>query len=147
MSLMIPKVTLVFAAALVVLHLWLSMRVGRVRGSEGVSVGDGGNERVIRRMRAHANFAENAPLTLGLVLAIELSFGASLWLWGAAAAFVGARVLHGLGMDGWYPGRSIGTVLSFGLELALAVWAVAIVATAHAPALPAPVAVDGSAQG
>ena len=130
---MMPKVTLILAGCAAFLHLWLAMRVGQVRRSEGVSIGDGGNERVVRRMRAHANFTENAPLVLLLVLAIELGGGASVWLWAAAALFVVARVLHGVGMDGWYPGRAIGTTLTFALEIALAGWAIALPLVLHAP--------------
>ena len=125
-----PKVTLVLAALSALLNLWLSMRVGQVRRADRVSIGDGGNERVIRRMRAHANFAENAPLVLILVLAIELSVGQSAWLWGAAALFVLARIGHGLGMDGWQPGRAAGIGITFALEFALAIWALALPFTA-----------------
>lgn len=127
---MLPKVSLVLAGLLALVNIWLSLRVGKVRGSEKVSVGDGGNERVIRRMRAHANFAENAWIVLALVLVIELSVGTSFWLWGAAALFVVARVLHGFGMDGWYLGRSGGTIATFALEIALGLWAIAIPLTA-----------------
>lgn len=125
-----PKVTLVLAGLSALLNLWLSMRVGQVRRGEGVSVGDGGNERVIRRMRAHANFAENASLLLILVLAIELAVGPSPWLWGAAALFVLARVGHAFGMDGWGPGRAAGTGVTLLLQLALAIWAIALPFTA-----------------
>ena len=130
MVVLMPKVTLALAALCALLNLWLSMRVGQARRAEGMSIGDGGNDRVIRRMRAHANFAENAPLVLILALAIELSIGQSPWLWGAAALFVLARVGHGLGMDGWYPGRAAGTGITFALELALAIWALALPFTA-----------------
>ena len=60
-------ITLVLAAGLALINIWLSFRVGAVRRAERDSVGDGGNDRVLRRMRAHANFAENAPLTVILV--------------------------------------------------------------------------------
>ena len=126
-----PKVTLVLTGLLAFVNLWLSIRVGQVRRSEKVSVGDGGNDRVVRRMRAHANFAENAWLVILLVLAIELSIGSSSWLWIAAGAFVLARVLHGLGMDGWSAGRGAGTLITFALELALGLWAIALPFTAN----------------
>lgn len=141
MLLTLPTVSLVLVAALALTNLWLGMRVGQVRGSEKVSVGDGGNERVIRRMRAHANFAENAWLVLALVLLIELSVGTSVWLWAAAAAFVLARVAHGFGMDGWYPGRMGGTLVTMLLQLALAIWAVAIPLTHGAPKVETPIEV------
>lgn len=131
MLIAIPQISLVLAGALALLNLWLAMRVGRVRGQEKVSVGDGGNERVIRRMRAHANFHENAWVVLVLVLLIELSVGPSIWLWAAAALFVLARIGHGIGMDGWYPGRMGGTTTTMVLQLVLAVWAIAIPLAAH----------------
>lgn len=135
MLLILPKVSLVLAGALALLNLWLSFRVGKVRGIEKVSVGDGGNERVIRRMRAHANFAENAWLVLALVLVLELSVGTSVWLWAAAGLFVLARIGHGLGMEGWMPGRMGGTIATMGLQLALGLWAIAVPLTFHAPSL------------
>ena len=126
-----PQVTLVLAGACALLNLWLSFRVGAVRRAEKVFVGDGGNDRVIRRMRAHLNFAENAWLVVVLVLAIELSVGSSPWLWAAAGLFVLGRIGHGIGMDGWYAGRAGGTGITMGVQLALAIWAVAIPLTAH----------------
>lgn len=131
MLLMLPKVTLVLAGCLALLNMWLSIRVGQVRGSEKVSIGDGGNERVIRRMRAHANFGENAWVVLALVLVIELSVGTSIWLWVAAALFVLARIGHGLGMDGWSQGRMGGTGITLLLQLVLGIWAITIPLTAH----------------
>ena len=122
----VPQVTLVLAAALAIINLWLSFRVGAVRRSEKVLIGDGGNERVVRRMRAHANFGENGWVVLVLAFAIEVSGGEPGWLWAATVAFVVGRVAHAFGMDGWYPGRAIGTVVTLLLQLLLAGWAVAI---------------------
>ena len=137
----LPTVSLVLAGVLALLNIWLGFRVGQVRGSEKVSIGDGGNERVIRRMRAHANFAENAWVVLALVLVIELAVGTSAWLWAAATAFALARVGHGLGMDGRGFGRSGGTAVTFLLQLALAAWAIAIPLTHHAGKADAPTAI------
>ena len=128
MLMIIPQVTLALAAGLAIVNLWLSVRVGRLRLSEKVSVGDGGNQRILRRMRAHSNFIENAWIVLVLVFAIELSVGASVWLWIGAAAFVVGRVLHGFGMDDWEPGRATGTGVTMLAQLLLAIWAVVIVA-------------------
>ena len=133
MLLTIPTIALSLTAACALVNLWLSMRVGQVRGSEKVSIGDGGNDRVIRRMRAHSNFTENAWLVVALVLVIELSIGQSIWLWAAAGLFVLGRIGHGFGMDGWYPGRMGGTMATMVVQLALAVWAIAIPLTHHQP--------------
>ena len=120
---MIP-VALSTAAACTLINLWLQIRVGRVRGSEKVSIGDGGNDLVIRRMRAHANLVENAPFAVLLILALELACGTSTCLWVAAALFVVGRLFHPFGMDGAKYGRTIGTALSMLVLLFLSGWAV-----------------------
>src|SRR3546814_9575246 len=79
MSIMLP-VTLSSAAAAAIINIWLMIRVGQVRTSEKVSVGDGGNEKVIRRMRAHGNFVESAPFVVLLVGVIELAGKGQPWL-------------------------------------------------------------------
>ena len=118
-------VTLITAAGCALINLWLSIRVGKVRRSEKISIGDGGSEPLIRQMRAQANFVENAPFVLLLILALEVSNGPSYGLWAASVAFLVARVLHPLGMDGgsMKGGRSIGTSVTFLVLIALAVWA------------------------
>ena len=77
---MVLTVTLAAAAAAAIVNLWLSIRVGQVRHQAGVSIGDGGNELLVRRMRAHANFIENAPLVLILIACIELARPDTQWL-------------------------------------------------------------------
>lgn len=116
-------VTLTVAAACALINLWLSIRVGQVRHSQHVSVGDGGNELVIRRMRAQANFVENAPFVLALILALELACGTCWWLWAAGALFVFARLIHPFGMDGTRYGRNIGTGMTMLVLAGLALWA------------------------
>lgn len=119
-------VTLAVAAACAILNLWLQFRVGRARHSQGVSVGDGGNELVIRRMRAHANFVENAPFVLALLLALELACGTCWWLWAAGGVFLIGRIAHPFGMDGAKYARTLGTALSMLVLAGLAVWAAVV---------------------
>ena len=67
---MVPvPVTLAATAACAVLNMWLGARVGKYRARFKVSVGDGGQEPLLRRMRAQANFIESAPIFLLLLLA------------------------------------------------------------------------------
>ncbi len=113
MSIFLP-VTLSSAAAAAILAVWLMIRVGQVRSREGVSVGDGGNEVVIRRMRAHANFVESAPFVVLLIAAIELAGKGGEWLPYVAGVYFIGRIAHGLGMDGttFAQGRAIGTIIT-----------------------------------
>lgn len=109
---MFLPITLTAAGLAALLNLWLAIRVGQVRTKEKVLVGDGGNENVIRRMRAHANFVEFTPFILILVGAIEMATGTNSWLWVVALVFLAGRVLHAFGMDGFMPGRMIGTIIT-----------------------------------
>ena len=43
-------VTLTIAAGAAIVNIWLMVRCGQARTKESVSIGDGGNEFVIRRM-------------------------------------------------------------------------------------------------
>ncbi|HEY0958532.1 MAG TPA: MAPEG family protein [Novosphingobium sp.] len=122
---MLLPTTLSMAAAAAILNLWLSIRIGRVRQSEKVSIGDGGSEPLIRRMRAQANFIENTPLTLILVGAIELAGKGGMWLAPVAGLFMLGRVVHAIGMDGGFKaGRGLGTLTSMLAQLGLAIVAV-----------------------
>jgi uncharacterized membrane protein YecN with MAPEG domain len=125
---MLPT-TLCLAAAAVIVNIWLSMRIGKLRHALKISVGDGGNEQLIRRMRAQANFIENTPLTLILVAAVELAGKGGLWLAICGALFILGRIAHGIGMDGNFrAGRGIGTLTAQLFQLVLAVVAVLIAA-------------------
>lgn len=121
-------ITLTIAAAAALLNIWLMMRVGKVRMAEKISVGDGGNENVIRRMRAHSNYVESMPIVLILIAAIEITTGTSIWLWAIAAIYVLGRIAHAFGMDGGAleKGRFIGTLTTMLSMLGLAGWAIYI---------------------
>lgn len=125
MSIALP-ITLVAAGGAAIINFWLAMRVGNVRRAAKVSIGDGGDMALIARMRAQANFIEYTPIVLVLIGTIELSQGTSTWLWAVAALYLLGRVGHGLGMDGWTPGRFGGTIISLFTMLGLGLYALAI---------------------
>src|SRR3712207_1417931 len=60
-------ITLTIAGAAALMNLWLGLRVSMLRRRHKVSIGDGGNDAVRTRMRAHANFAEYTPIFLILL--------------------------------------------------------------------------------
>ena len=117
---MLLPIALTTAAAAALVNLWLGWRVGQVRIAEKISIGDGGNPRLIARMRAQLNFAEYVPVVLILIALIELARGSPLWLWIVAMLFILGRILHGFGMDGWRPGRATGTLTTMLTMLGLA---------------------------
>lgn len=122
---MLLPITLCLAAAAALVNFWLGMRVGKLRHAEKVSVGDGGSEALLRRMRAQANFIEQVPITLLLVAAVELAGKGGLWLAPAGAVFMLGRIAHAYGMEGNFnAGRPIGMLTSMLFQLALVVVAV-----------------------
>jgi uncharacterized membrane protein YecN with MAPEG domain len=133
---MLLPVALTTTGAAALINLWLGWRVGQVRIAEKISIGDGGNPQLIARMRAQLNFAEYAPVVLILIALIEMARGSQLWLWGAAAAFILGRVLHGFGMDGWNPGRRVGIATTMLIMAGLALYAAWIGLQPRAAAAP-----------
>jgi uncharacterized membrane protein YecN with MAPEG domain len=121
-------VTLAAAALAVIVNTWLAWRVIAARRAANVSIGDGGDEAVLRRMRAHANYAEHAPIFLILLAALEITGANRPLLLAAAAAFMLARFAHGIGMDGGSLTRFrvVGMSTSTFVTLALAGWAAVI---------------------
>jgi uncharacterized protein len=118
-------ITLTIAAGAALVNVWLMIRCGQIRTRESISIGDGGSEALIRRMRAHANFVESAPFVLVLIAAIEATAGTSNWLWGIGIAYIIGRLAHGLGMDGGAlgSGRLVGTLITMLSLLGLAGYA------------------------
>jgi uncharacterized membrane protein YecN with MAPEG domain len=119
-------ITLLSAAAAVFINIWLGWRIAEHREQYKVSVGDGGHEPLLRRMRAQSNFIEQAPFFLILLGGLELSGANRTALASAALVFMLARVAHGIGMDGGpvHRLRAYGIAGSVLANLVLAVWAV-----------------------
>ena len=123
----ILPITLTAAGGAALINLWLAIRCGRVRTSQKINMGDGGNEAMIAAMRAQANHVEFTPFVLILLALIELAWGSPMWLWIVSGAYLLGRVLHGLGMSGTFKaGRGIGILVTMLVSLGLAVAAIAI---------------------
>lgn len=69
----------IYAAVLALLFVALSFRTLGLRRRLRIAVGDGGNQTMLRATRAHANFAEYAPLALLLLYFVE-SAGMRSWV-------------------------------------------------------------------
>ena len=111
-------VTPLYAGILAVIFFVLSLRVVQVRGR--VSLGDGGDPVVLRRMRGQANFAEYVPLILIMMAMLELSRHSTYLLHALGITLVVARLLHGYALSftaRFKFGRFWGTFLTFGLLL------------------------------
>ncbi|MEC9364055.1 MAPEG family protein [Sinimarinibacterium flocculans] len=115
-------ITPLYAGLLAILFLALSLRVVQKRSN--VSLGDGGDPELLRRIRGHGNFAEYVPLILLMMAMLEVGGATPAWLLHLlGATLVVARVLHGIALSytaKWKFGRFYGTLVTFILLLVLA---------------------------
>ena len=114
--------TTLYAGLLALLFLYMPFRVIRVRRGRRVDMGDAGDPLLQRYIRAHANFAEYAPIGLLLLLLVEAG-GWPLWV----AHLLGCMLVVGRVSHAWSfsvaelrePSRVVGMVLTTNM-LALA---------------------------
>lgn len=123
----ILPISMTMAAIAALINLWLMIRVGKVRTRENVLIGDGGNDAVIRRMRAHSNYIESTLFVLILLFLVELAVGPAGWLWAVGAVYFIGRISHAIGMDGLIPARFAGMLVTLLTQLGLAGTAIALV--------------------
>ncbi|UAJ08777.1 MAPEG family protein [Glacieibacterium megasporae] len=127
-------ITLVTAGFCGLLYFVLTLRVGQLRQSEKVMLGDGGNDVLLGRIRAHANFAEFVPIILILMGAIEASIGAGNELLASTGILLFLlRISHAFGMARPAPNpfRLAGAVGTWIVLVGLSIWAI-VLAYGHA---------------
>ncbi|MDB5670617.1 MAG: putative relative of glutathione S-transferase superfamily-like protein [Alphaproteobacteria bacterium] len=125
---LVLPITLTIAGAAALVNIWIAYRVGQMRGLHKVSIGDGGAQPLIARMRAHSNFVEYTPFFLILLGLVEMARGSPAWLWAVGIVFLLARIAHVFGMDR-PPGnrvRTLGMMVSAFVLLGLAIYAITI---------------------
>lgn len=88
------ETTLLFAAIFGVLHVVFTLRVGAYRFSSKISLGDGGDKVLLKRVRAHANFVETVPMGLLLLVLNELNGLAENTLLILGSVFLLSRLIH-----------------------------------------------------
>jgi len=93
-----PTIATSLAAAFAILMVLLSVQTSLRRASLKASHGDAGDDILRRRIRAHGNFAEYAPLALLLAFFVEIAGAGESAVMILALALLAARVLHALGM-------------------------------------------------
>lgn len=117
-------VTGIYVALATLLVLFLAARVSLDRGRVKAGIGDGGDHELLKRIRAHANALENLPLALLLLLLLELDHTRPLWLHVFGCVLIAGRILHAIGLSRSSkesPGRMLGTALTWGVMLVMAV--------------------------
>lgn len=118
------RITGLYVALAVLLVVVLSARVVVRRFTQRIGMGDGDDRELRKRIRAHGNAIEYLPLGLLALLLLDLNATQPLLLHICGATFIGARVVHAIGLSrtgGTSPERFIGTALTLAVMLAMAV--------------------------
>ena len=117
-------VTLLYASLLALWFVILSVRVIRYRGAASISLGDGGNPELQRRIRGHGNFVDYAPLALVLMGLLEFSGADQVSLHVIGGLLLVGRFAHGWALsftDGNALGRTGGMALTLAAIIIAAV--------------------------
>ena len=120
------QITALFIGVFVLLQIPLTVMVGYRRAQTGIQFFDGGDQILLRRMRAHGNYTETVPIVLLAMAAAELT-GAPAWLlWTGGLSLLVGRLMHAaiLVLKGWGLPRAIGMILTFMPMLGFGVWCV-----------------------
>lgn len=95
-----PLNTMLFSALLVLLKVILGMRVTAYRVKNETMWGDGGDERMQRLIRAHANHSEWMPAAIIILALIEMAGVSPLIIFVLGGAILVGRLLHSIGLMG-----------------------------------------------
>jgi uncharacterized membrane protein YecN with MAPEG domain len=87
-----------YAALLALLIVWLSLRVIKLRQSKNVGFGDGGETELQMAIRAQGNATEYVPISLILLILLELNQADILLVHAGGIAILVGRVLHARGL-------------------------------------------------
>jgi len=93
------KVIPFYAAILALLYVYLSARTIGFRRKSRVSIGDGGDQELLRAVRMHANFSEYVPISLILLTFVELQAAPLLLVHVLGSLLLIARISHAYGIS------------------------------------------------
>lgn len=115
--------------ALLLSAIWfvLWMRVSSARTALSCSIGDGGDPKLLQRIRQHGNFIEWVPFVLVLMVLAEAQGTDALWLHAAGVLLIVGRLAHPFGLpvdNAGHPLRYLGNGTNI---LAVAILAIALI--------------------
>jgi uncharacterized membrane protein YecN with MAPEG domain len=93
------QIVSLYASILALVFVTLSVRTLRMRRDLKIAIGDAGNQKMLRAMRVHANFAEYVPLSVLLLLLAEMSGAYPWFLHALGASLVAGRASHAYGVS------------------------------------------------
>ncbi|MGZ4956398.1 MAG: MAPEG family protein [Methylobacter sp.] len=115
-------ITSIYASLSALLIVRLSLGVIKLRRKNRVSVGDGGNEELHLAIRAHSNALEYIPITLMLLLTLELDGAPKILIHILGVTLLIGRILHAMGLPAKdFKKRVLGMQITIYLLIGLAV--------------------------
>ena len=90
----IPYITALFAGVFGIMQVPMTLMVGLYRVKSGIWFMDQGDKVLLRRMRAHANYTENVPIVLILMLVAEMMFAPAGLLYACGISLLLGRIMH-----------------------------------------------------
>ena len=118
------EITLLYTSLIAILAIFLAFRVGVTRGKTNTLLGEGDSSELLQAIRSHGNLMEHAPISLILLLLLEMQ-GVEDWkLHLIGSSFFLFRILHAYGLTisrESTPYRVVGAlgswVLMFGMSI------------------------------
>jgi hypothetical protein len=110
------QIAAVYVALNALVSLVLAGNVARQRARAKVALGDGGDEKLLQAIRAHANNVEYVPLSLVMLVLLALMQASAVVLHIVGASLLIGRSLHGYGLNknpGASVPRGVGMLLTF----------------------------------
>ena len=95
----LPVISAITAGVLIIGQMALTFAVVRVRRGAKQSLGDGGDARLVRAIRRHGNYAENAAIFVASLALLEMMGAVRWFVIGLATLFIAGRVLHAIGLS------------------------------------------------
>lgn len=123
------EITLLYTSLITILSIFLAFKVGITRGKTNTLLGEGDSSELLQSIRSHGNLMESAPITLILLLMLEMQSVADWKLHLIGSSFFLFRILHAYGISisrESTPYRVIGALGSWVLMLGMSIYGVYI---------------------
>jgi uncharacterized membrane protein YecN with MAPEG domain len=121
------EITLLYTSLITMLAIFLAFKVGITRGKTNTLLGEGDSSELLQSIRSHGNLMESAPITLILLLLLEMQSVADWKLHLIGSSFFLFRILHAYGISisrESTPYRVIGALGSWMLMLGMSIYGV-----------------------
>lgn len=123
------EITLLYTSLITILSIFLAFKVGITRGKTNTLLGEGDSSELLQSIRSHGNLMESAPISLILLLMLEMQSVADWKLHLIGSSFFLFRILHAYGISisrESTPYRVVGALGSWVLMLGMSIYGVYI---------------------